>query len=330
MSVYQFFITYDGMPLELLEGVGNMNAYDWNVAFVEFMYKVIDADKLDEANLEEINPDHIQVYASMAFLQKILETYPVIVLDSAIESLVENSVPNLEDIKVPYPAFFVNKTFEIEDGYLMGMCVLDLRRFFHDYLISTGRTEEFIKEHMDKMLDEYGMAYKNSQMSFLFVFMGAENCYIAIIGTEELQTMCDSFKKQDIGRVVKKAMLYAANVSNLITTNVDLKNPLNPKRDIRIVPHYKNVDEDNLSKEKKEKRFGIIRAFGVYKQYAQDFEKEKRKYNISGSEPILVRGHFRNFKSLRYTHKRGQTIWILPFIKGMNKELHSRIMKLTE
>jgi len=87
--------------------------------------------------------------------------------------------------------------------------------------------------------------------------------------------------------------------------------------EIQIIEHVP-------SEERNQKRIGKgkipiptranIRITGKLKVYLDNFQKQSEQYGYS--HRFWVRGHFRNLRSEKWTHKQGQKIWILPYIKG--------------
>lgn len=319
------------LPEKLFEAVDEVDSYDWSHLFLDYLVESVmihgsvwDKDGHPSNDLTE------GFLTSAIMMQEALAKYPVVILDPTIETLVEDTTPNLKDIRVPYPAFFVNKKFKVGDGKIVGMCVADIHLFTYHSLLGSGMSKERAESVLKELESTPLIDNEPPEMSFIFIYVDNDIATFVISGTDEIYQR-DPTIRDDVFEIMKKAMYYAANISNLITSHVDLENPTNPKKNVRIIPHYKSADGVKAgSNRENDKRFSIIRVFGDLKNYTTAYNKERRKYHKIEDKAIFVRGHYRTFKAERYKAKKGETIWIPPFIKGMDKELHNRLIKLTK
>ena len=319
------------LPEKLFSAVDELDSFDWSHLFLDYIVNSImihgsvwDKEGKPSGELTE------SFLTAAVMMNEALAKYPVVILDPTIETLVEDTVPSLKGIKVPYPAFFVNKKFDVGKGKIVGMCVTDIHEFTYNTLLTTGMGKEKAKTVLHELESHPKIGNEPPEMSFVFIYVDDEIASFVMSGTDEIYQRDPSIR-DDVFEIMKKAMFYSANISNLITSHVDLDNPTNPKRNVRIIPHYKSADGAKAgSNRENDKRFSIIRVFGDLKTYTNSYNKERRKYHKIDDKAIFVRGHYRTFKAERYKAKRGETVWIPPFIKGMDKELHNRLIKLTK
>jgi hypothetical protein len=256
----------------------------------------------------------------LATMQMILKEYPVILPEPALENLILDTIPNYTDIKVPFPAFYIDKKFKFGDGYIIGIFVEDPRELMYKLWYEPEKTRDEIDA---EIYNRHGKKIEEwlSPMGFYAIYHSTEDTFL--ITADSMKALAAKASRFHI-KVLKEALKYACNVSNLITTRVNLNNPIDTKREVRLIPRYPD------GKKTKERQFSTIRLFGELKKYMEDYNKEKRKYSNNEQKTVIVRGHWRFLQSERYTNKRNQHIWIIPYIRGMNKELHSRLIKLQE
>jgi len=70
------------------------------------------------------------------------------------------------------------------------------------------------------------------------------------------------------------------NLSNLINLHADVKNPRNPKKDLRIIPYHPK--DKNGVKIKKIKNMSTTRISGIIKDYAEQYNAALRMHKGSG------------------------------------------------
>jgi hypothetical protein len=131
--------------------------------------------------------------------------------------------------------------------------------------------------------------------------------------------------KREVRSLLENNLKYAIGIANLITANID-PYPQNPKRDVRIIPY--NPDKKNRLG--KQNNHSVIRVFGKLRKDLDNFNNEIKKSGRYNIDAIIVRGHWRHFRSDRFKNKQGETIWIMPFVRGKDRELLSRVIEVKE
>jgi hypothetical protein len=322
-----YTIYRENLKDELFDLLDVLDPYDWNELFfslandIGHRFPILSKDKNDDA-----------VTAQMKFMaailppMKILSKFPIIVLDPTVEELILDTVPDMKNIKVPYPGFFINKRFPLTDGEMVGIFVADMTTFIQLDLREAGYTKEGAKAAMKLIANSPGVDGDVPVISFMYLHVKKDSVDIIMSGSDEIFEPMKGLDKK-VFSVMQKAMFYSVNVSNLISNHTDLKNPQNPRKDVRLVPHYKAA-ENKKEVDKRDKRFQIIRVFGDLKEYTQSYQKAKRKLPAKNQEASLVKGHLRTFKHERFVNVIGTSKWILPYIKGMDKTLYNKIVQI--
>jgi len=130
--------------------------------------------------------------------------------------------------------------------------------------------------------------------------------------------------REDEKDLLEDVIRYVFNVCFLINNHIKTECPSTHNNDFRMLPYYPNAK----AKRANINRFSVIKVFGETRKYVDSYNHEHRKYTKHNIDSVLVRGHWRTFRHERYKEKLGKTIWIAPFLKGMDKELYRRIVKL--
>lgn len=284
----------------------------------------------------------------------ILRQFPSLKIDSELDPLILDTKPYIIDFKMPYPAFFVNKKFETEKGTILGIYVYDKLettklllkmvlsrgpehtkdpKYMKDVKMLQGEVHDLendkangvdITHRIKVMCPILNTTSQDSPLAFyacnLYSLGQSANMQCGKIKTEFLNRLC----KHDAKIIFDHIMQYAINVANLLTSQVDLANPTNTKHDIRVY-----TDNTGVKKEDRRNNHNVVvKVFGDTKKYVDAYNTEKKRHYKTSMEACIVRGHYRHLQSERYKAKRGETIWIPPFYKGMDKELYSRIVKI--
>ena len=284
----------------------------------------------------------------------ILRQFPSLKIDSELDPLILDTKPYIIDFKMPYPAFFVNKKFETEKGTILGIYVYDKLettklllkmvlsrgpehtkdpKYMKDVKMLQGEVHDLendkangvdITHRIKVMCPILNTTSQDSPLAFyacnLYSLGQSANMQCGKIKTEFLNRLC----KHDAKIIFDHIMQYAINVANLLTSQVDLANPTNTKHDIRVY-----TDNTGVKKEDRRNNHNVVvKVFGDIKKYVDAYNTEKKRHYKMSMEACIVRGHYRHLQSERYKAKRGETIWIPPFYKGMDKELYSRIVKI--
>jgi hypothetical protein len=320
--------------------IDKLDAYEWTTLFALLIRDGLNYGMRVEGDTNELLKDtgmskEDELLSSITMIERIFDKYPTFFIDPVLNNIIEDTTPGKE-IRVPYPAFFVNRKFAYKDeGYIMGIFVYDVKALTYYMLLDSYNDPVLAKEMCDTIANLPGLDNDLPKISFDFVYIDRNVDGVLrfiVAGEDEILHPIGKVPK-DLMDLLKTAMNYSLNVCNLIIHKVDRENPLSPKQDVRIVPHRPYKD---TKYETREGQFSIIRAFGNLKNYASEYNKEKRK--LEGKvgknrlKATIVSGHLRTFKHEKYAKsgKQGETIWIMPYLKGAGKELEARLVKLTQ
>jgi hypothetical protein len=315
----------ENLDKRLRDEIETLSPYDWNALFNYFMMKNFKPEFLEAVYEKKTNgiwfepfDDDEELVMVMTVMRMILKELPTFVLDPLIEKSIEDTTTDILRTKMPYPAFFLNKRFPYKDGNIMGIYVIDMEGFSKFCLMQDGVTKKTSDEIVRKLY--HNVEEERFPMVNMYaIYVDPKNVHLFSYTVGELHN--ERNNKLAIG-VMKKAMFYGLNISNLISAYVDIDFPNNPKRDVRITNKY-----DNNDKKHSKHTYSYIRVYGDLKRYTESYSKAKRRYTHSDNS-VMVRGHFRHYKSERYTTARGTTRWIPPYIKGADEQLRARIIKI--
>lgn len=305
----------------IIDSVNQLEPFKWCKLMTECMYK----DNLKEYS--NITADNVYLLLFLQSAVQINRQYPILRVDSVLETLITDTKPKTSHFRIPYSGCFIDKQFSVNDTSIIGIYVYDLSKIVKYQALKAEQAG-------DKQVRSIYEAVKNNP--FFYNHETQDSIYISFFVSHKGNISCFSFPLAKIQKrpktvtcaefdLIVTATDYAKNACNLIVNHVDIDRPTNPKKDVRIIPYY----PDQQSRQNKEKnRMSIIRVFGDLKDYTQAYNKAKRNRHSVNMDAELVRGHWRHLRSERFTVKRGETIWIPPFVRGMDKELFQRIIKL--
>ena len=129
--------------------------------------------------------------------------------------------------------------------------------------------------------------------------------------------------KQQYALVLDDVLKYVVNIANMLTTQVDLVNPTNPERDIRVCKNNTSAKKEH----RKDNNKMTIRVFGETRKIAEAYNNEKQKHG-NQLDATHVAGFWRHYVSERYTKMRGKVEWLKPFYRGKDRELMSKVVKV--
>jgi len=312
-----------------------LDPYEWITYFINTtLLRLNYGTKVETTNVEYfkklgITNTEEALLVDVSNIDNILNKFPILSIDSSLDSLIYDSKADFNDINVPYPAMFINKKFKLNNGTLMGLFIFDIKQYTYISLLEHYKDPIIAKNMLDKISSAPGLDNDLPKISFDFVFMednedGDINFVIA--GSDEVFTP-ESQVPKEFTDSLKTVMNYSLNICNLIINKIDLQNPMNHKKDVRLIPHYPSYSPKGNTKG----NFQIIRVFGKLKNYVEEYNKVKRKHGNIINDTTLVRGHWRHFKHEKYAKsgKLGDKVWIVPYIRG-ETELHKRLIKLQE
>lgn len=295
----------------------------------------------------------------------VLQTFPIIRIDSALDALiVDTDISEKFTIKIPYSAMFIDKIFKSGDNkYILGIALYDVvvienwlkthNAEFENYRIKIDEEDNLAIYNSDigRLIpigieddSKFSNEMQKTMLSFVeaeveevphgihtaysFVTISVANALNLLQGkpmrksglSDEL-TNLDNTDDKDL---LKDVIRYVFNVCFLINNHVNKERPASHKNDIRMIPYY----PDAKAKRANVNRFSVIKVFGETKQYVDNYNRERRKYDKHNLGAVIVRGHWRLYKHPKYKNMQGKTQWIAPFIKGTNKELYRRIVNI--
>lgn len=255
-------------------------------------------------------------------VEQTIKRLPILLIDDALTHLIEDTVPSTQGLKLPYIGFFINKRFDLRNGSIMGIFVSDRMKFFELYARSIGVPEDKLMDYTAMMNAGNANTKYNSGITFSAIFVNDKELSVFFFDMKEATDYMKDSPKESAD-VTQRILFYGANVANVITTHVNLSNPIDVKRDVRIVPDRRHAKTAKIKRD-----YSIIRVFGEMKKYTASYNTQRRR--IKSNDSTLVRGHWRYLKSPRYKNKQFQLIWIAPYIKGVAEELRQRLIKLQE
>lgn len=278
----------------------------------------------------------VQIGNAFAF-KEILESFPVIRTAPELEPLISDTdvtKNSFKDFKMPYPALFLDKIFEVGNNLILGIAVYDALEV-SSYLKKNVSQDEVLEDLSEDVRNgflelerENGNNYDRLIISFIVIEIDYDKGnfgqarFVTQTFTKILETK--STEQPEIRLLLKEALDFVLNTCLLITNHINLKFPASHNSDFRLIPYYPNAK----AKRAKSNRFSVLKVFGETKRDVDEYNRERRKYDKHSLEAVIVRGHWRHLESKRYKAKRGQAIWIPPFFKGKDRELYSRIVKV--
>lgn len=292
---------------------------------------------LDELPADKSRLNEIEINNSM---RCILQHFPILEIDPKLDESIRYTNHFIEDFKMPYPAFFINKPFKTEAGVISGIYVydiLEILKLLLEEAIKDDQSEHtYIECLQQHIIDREKLREKpdyNTMQNIVIgcvvwthndkIFGEIEDMYSII---KNYQPNLGELSKHEVRSLLKDKLKYAVGIANLITANVDLDNPQNPNRDVRIIP----CNRDKSNRRKRTNNRSVIRVFGKLKKNLEQFNNEIRKRGPNNVDAYIVHGHWRHFRNDRFKNKQGETIWIMPFVKGNGRELVSRVVGIKE
>lgn len=215
-----------------------------------------------------------------------------VTLDKSLEQIVHDTVPTVYDTNLPYERFLVQNKFVLSEN-------LTVTRIFVSQSL----------EHPDDII--YAAVLDFGQGPFVHY---AKVSHPGEKPESFLKDMEFSLSDKD----AKKIDSFILNIINVIN---------NPDREIERVERFRDA-----TKAKREGRTPsktvTIKATGKLKRYVKDYNRQRHR--LDPSSAFLVRGHWRRFDSDFYKEKRGQRVWIKPFVKGDPAKLVKKTVRVTE
>ncbi len=267
--------------------------YQFLVKHMDYMLNKYNSDKYSEDDISHIK--NISSLISKDLDKDVNEMLRIVEIEKDLIKLIESTDNKIFLRKLFFPSVFINNNFKFENWIIKGILV-------------------------QECLSQVGQGVRHSDK-----YKGIEaNDYVITISSLEPTTgefwdltfflVDDTSSKHDKEDNPKAIIRYIRNIICNVVDTVEGND-----EDLNIVT-IETTKEQNA---KRVKRGQIpfptkiyIRAKGEFKRYIQKFnttyDEEKRKVG----HKFLVRGHWMNFGSPRYVHKKGKRTWIKPFWKG--------------
>jgi hypothetical protein len=323
-----FTLQIDKLNPDLLDLIERIDCYQWSLLYAKsVIMDLARGSGVADENSPTVRDDtHLtELRVSAEALAENLLKYPVLMIDPTLDNVIEDTNPDLSDLRLPFPSFFIDKKFVYEDGVIMGISVEKQRETSYltileacegDKKLADQKYQEFLKNPL--------INNEIPDISFhtVFVDLKKKDVIFIISGSDEVFDPTGLPNEYHV--MLKRILEYCLNVGNLIITKSDLQNPVNPKKEVRLIPRYNEYNK----KSSEQSRFSIIRVFGTMREYVTSYNKARRQHGNKLEHGVLVRGHWRHLKAARYKEKK--VIWIAPFIRGMDKGLYSRLIKVVD
>jgi hypothetical protein len=107
--------SFDGNQNELRSLVEKLDPYNWNTLCVESWLKVGMATGRIKEIISSDKDNDVFICNSLICADEILQHYPILLVDSTLETLITDTKPRLDDLKLPYTGFFINNKFDISE-----------------------------------------------------------------------------------------------------------------------------------------------------------------------------------------------------------------------
>lgn len=247
------------------------------------------------------------------------EKLRLIEIEKNIIKLVESTDNNIFYRRLFFPSVFINNDFKFENWIIKGILIQEVFSIFGDggICMSTKDIDNF-NDYIIFMsaIDPITSSYWNTSFSLI------DKSTVSIIGdTKDYIYKVDMNQKRRLEHYVR----------NIICNMVDMVEGNDEDLNVTIIESVREQNEKRIKKGKVPFPTKIyIRPKGEFKRYVHKFneineDNERRKLG----HKFLVRGHWRNFRSPRYIHKRGEKTWVKPYWKGEGIVI-SKIYKLTQ
>jgi hypothetical protein len=235
-------------------------------------------------------------------------------IDKDLFNLLLDTKPNQDNLKIKYPAMFINHQFKINEKYIInGMLIVDM-----DDLEKVYNIKSMNAIHNDKRKNVLSLCIDLEHKYEFFNIVPLD------ILDNELKSMFIGDNKAESQSMFKAAKLIkkiAINTINIIA---------NDEKNIE----YVDVKYSNEQKQKRItkgklplKDHTVLRLSGVLKKYITEYNFYRKQGSITAR--YFVSGHWRRFFSEFYKQKQGTKVWIYPYYRGMDN-LPERIIRFVE
>ena len=247
--------------------------------------------------LSDLNPGHQQaltnftITADSTFNHKLCK---IMEFEDDLKAMLEDTIPNYQDLHMPYPIMFINKKFYIDKFIINGFLLID---------------REYLRKAGFEVQDDAG---ENIRLLCVMLNTDLHYEFFSVEGLEEKRApgAKDYFDNTQEYKDMKKA---AKLVSKIACNFIQTIN--NAEKEIEII----NINYTNEHKQKRIQRGKpalrdkiILRLGGKLKRYAHYYSEHRRTIHTR----FLVKGFYRHFTSDKYTNVKGQKKWIYPYWKG--------------
>lgn len=215
-------------------------------------------------------------------------------LDERLVGMIENTDNTIFYRPLFQPSIFINNEFRYLDHVIKGIMITNHQNDVgtQDWMIS------FVAVGIEDGR-ETGLDYTGS---------------VQLVAVEiDHKTMTDGAKLSIYNKICKRVRLLAVNVIDMIEN----------ENDYLGIQTFTKTPEQNAKRVKRGQipipTKVVIRPVGGFIAQVDRFNAclNDHRHNRAYSHRFMVRGHWRHFRSERYSEKkRGTKIWVFPFYKG--------------
>lgn len=243
-----------------------------------------------------------KVEQNALFYQDMFENGELINVNPKLDNvLFDTDIPkdSLMDIKLPFNIMYINRFFKYEDCCIWGcLCGKVLDHWVVTFTLTTSRPEGFFSSFLTFDNKDtrhfYDKEFWKSKMKFDYT---------------ENHVKC-----------IEMAMRYTINLIYFLT---------NSQKDVKFIsrkPSKRKMEPNSKTFDPYARPTTYVDIKGELKLYVDDYNKTRNKVDFKRA--FIVRGHWRTYRNDRYVNKQGESVWIAPYIKGENKEVLHRIIKV--
>jgi hypothetical protein len=261
--------------------------------------------------LMKMSPEEVMTLKSFTILAQAGYHLPesrILKIDEDLLPIIEDTKPDFSNLKMKYPAMFINQKIYIGDNIINGFLVIDSEseHFTNKYTFNQKGGIRVLAVVLNTR-DEYEF----------YMIEPLEDWKLG--EAKRKHHSCDSKEKKEMRDISKRICKIACNLINLI---------VNDTGDIDFV-ELSYSEERNIKRAKRNKPpmrdHTILRVGGTLKRYAQEYKKARNHINVR----YHVGGFWRRFRSPRFVNKIGQKVWVMPHYRGMS-HLPKHVTKFVE
>jgi len=229
-------------------------------------------------------------------------------IDKDVMPMLEDTTPDYSDLKMKYPAMFINQRIELGDTTINGFLLVDYEQIERDHP-NIGWTR-----------DEYG----GESIRVLCIGINREHKFefysihpvIKEESDKERIYIDDKEEKSVMAQLSRKVVALSCNLLNLL---------VNDEKEIEYVDVV--ISEEQNRKRAKRKKLPLmntttIRIGGSLKKYIEEYMHMRGTIGVR----YHVGGFWRHYTSDFFKEMKGKKVWIYPHYRGM-EHLPTRVKR---